>query len=413
MFETITTLLGAQLIGLGVGIVANMLSDGIKKTIDGVEYIMYNTITISVTGNKEATKNILKKIMVENPKCNKVMTSRNGKNKYFPDFGKYTITLGKIPVIVKYSATEIKFYQNGSRALTFLTRLPSYGNAFRKGNGIIQIFAFIVRDLTSLTDVKLLQNGVSGLKLTAAQSKTICFYSPMQYSDQWTLTTRIPYCNISGARITPEMKEIIADANKFVCSKTSYRSKGKHYRKCYLLYGESGTGKTKTANIVAEQLDRDVYCMDFGGNNMTDERFSALVLGVPKNSIIIFDEFDKSVARLNTFAGAPMDAGTILKALRGPIPLPDGVIVFITANSTDFLATHGFQHLVSKGRVDVIKKYKTRFGSSAVAGVSVPLPHSGAFSSSPLPPPSSSSPSLNAFVVAVFVMILFVVSLFT
>lgn len=418
MFETITTLLGVQLINLGVGIVANILSQGITVIVDGVTYVMYNNIVISIADNPEAVKNILKKILADHPNCNKIMTSRNGKTKYKPAPGSYTITIGNIPVTIKYTDTEIVFYQNATKTIKFITRLPEYARAIRNGLPTDKVLGFVMSDLRTITSASRFQAGVNGLKLTAAQTKTTSFYIPVLHGNLWTLTTRTPYCNIKEAAMTPEMKEVISDVALFIQNEKAYRDRGERYRRCYLLHGPSNTGKTNTGNIVAEKLDRDVYCMSFGGDNMNDERFTALIQGIPKNPIIIFDEFDKSIARLNHASTAPMDAGTILKVLRGTIPLPDGAIVFLTCNSIEFLKNNGYQHLVSDGRVDMMKEYKTGFrsfpstpsaasaaappasdggftGTTQVSASTVPagLTQRRPFTLSPPPPMAASSPA--------------------
>nr|QZX43484.2 AAA family ATPase [Mimivirus sp.] len=134
-----------------------------------------------------------------------------------------------------------------------------------------------------------------------------------------------------------EMQQVLSDVHKFKISQDIYQKYGVNYRRGYLLYGPSGTGKTTIIEIVAKTYNMEFYSVNLNSDNMNDTILVNLISKIPPNSIISFEEIDKQIETLDKNNNRKISVGGILTALDGPQRLSHGTIVIMTANNKNFL----------------------------------------------------------------------------
>lgn len=104
-------------------------------------------------------------------------------------------------------------------------------------------------------------------------------------------------------------KSIIEDLNNFKNGKEYYRRIGKAWKRGYLIYGPSGTGKTSLISSIANYLNYDIYDVDLTQVE-SDSQLKNILLEMPSKSILVFEDFDQfqnptgddKVSRKKTFS---------------------------------------------------------------------------------------------------------------
>ncbi|XP_076921969.1 AAA-ATPase At3g50940-like [Bidens hawaiensis] len=125
--------------------------------------------------------------------------------------------------------------------------------------------------------------GESGLKLHMIDNgytkpKTVILDNPMTFN---TLA------------IEPELKKlIIEDLNSFRNGKEYYKRIGKAWKRGYLIYGPSGTGKSSLIASIANYLNYDIYDIDLTSVE-SDSQLKSILLYMPSKSILVFEDFDQ------------------------------------------------------------------------------------------------------------------------
>lgn len=94
--------------------------------------------------------------------------------------------------------------------------------------------------------------------------------------------------------ILPEhlMDYIINDIQKFLISSSWYINKGIPYRRCYLLYGPPGCGKSSLIYSLAGYFDFNICTININDIYLTDDRFIHLLATVPPRTILILEDID-------------------------------------------------------------------------------------------------------------------------
>lgn len=93
--------------------------------------------------------------------------------------------------------------------------------------------------------------------------------------------------------IEPELKKsIIEDLNNFKNGKEYYRRIGKAWKRGYLIYGPSGTGKSSLIASMANYLNYDIYDIDLTEVD-SDSQLKNILLEMPSRSILVFEDFDQ------------------------------------------------------------------------------------------------------------------------
>jgi len=130
--------------------------------------------------------------------------------------------------------------------------------------------------------------------------------------------------------------DIISDYNKFKSSYDKYIKLGVSYKRGYLFYGPPGTGKTTMAMNIAKRIGK--YCI-FTSIGIKSDKIRNLLKTAPKNSVILFDDFDTYVKRWNRkYEGKEnkenIALGDILGAI-DDIPPDSGIILIATTNDLE------------------------------------------------------------------------------
>ncbi|KNA25601.1 hypothetical protein SOVF_005180 [Spinacia oleracea] len=115
--------------------------------------------------------------------------------------------------------------------------------------------------------------------------------------------------------------KVKSDLETFLKSKQYYHRLGRVWRRSYLLYGPSGTGKSSFVAAMAKCLSYDVYDLDISKVS-GDSDLKFLLLQTSPRSLILVEDFDKYVAAKNNSAPSSSAAVTI----SGVMNFMDGVV---------------------------------------------------------------------------------------
>ncbi|XP_058203165.1 AAA-ATPase At2g18193-like [Rhododendron vialii] len=93
----------------------------------------------------------------------------------------------------------------------------------------------------------------------------------------------------------PELKKtIIDDLERFLKRKDFYKKVGKAWKRGYLLYGPTGTGKSSLIAAMANHLKFDVYDLELTSLNSNSE-LRRILVSTTNRSIIVIEDVDCSV----------------------------------------------------------------------------------------------------------------------
>lgn len=137
-----------------------------------------------------------------------------------------------------------------------------------------------------------------------------------------------------------------SDLESFLQSKKYYHRLGRAWRRSYLLYGPSGTGKSSFIAAVAKFLSFDVYDLDLH-NVADDSDLMMLLIGTTNKSVIVIEDLDRFLTQKPT----TVSLSRFLNFMDGIATSSCGderVFVF-TANNKDSID----RALLRPGRIDV------------------------------------------------------------
>lgn len=150
--------------------------------------------------------------------------------------------------------------------------------------------------------------------------------------------------------------KVKSDLETFLKSKQYYHRLGRVWRRSYLLYGPSGTGKSSFVAAMAKCLSYDVYDLDISKVS-DDSDLKFLLLQTSPRSLILVEDFDKFVAAKNNSNSTSSSAVTSSVTIPGLLNFMDGVVnscceervmVFTMTAKDDIDPT-----ILRPGRVDV------------------------------------------------------------
>ncbi|KAF6153697.1 hypothetical protein GIB67_000930 [Kingdonia uniflora] len=190
-------------------------------------------------------------------------------------------------------------------------------------------------------DVKLYTNtGVSDVKN---------IWSSVQFTHPSTLDT---------VAMDAELKnKVKSDLESFLKSKQYYHRLGRVWKRSYLLYGPSGTGKSSFVAAMAKFLSYDVYDVDLS-KVTSDSDLKLLLLQTRTRSVIVIEDLDRFLAQKITAAvGGGGGGGGGGVSLTGVLNFMDGVssccgeerVMIFTMTNKD----HVDPEILRPGRVDV------------------------------------------------------------
>lgn len=85
---------------------------------------------------------------------------------------------------------------------------------------------------------------------------------------------------------------IINDIQTFLNSSKWYIDKGIPYRRCYLLHGPPGCGKSSLITALAGYFDFNICTININDIYLTDDRFIHLLATIPPKTILILEDID-------------------------------------------------------------------------------------------------------------------------
>ncbi|GAB67512.1 bcs1-like protein [Plasmodium cynomolgi strain B] len=161
--------------------------------------------------------------------------------------------------------------------------------------------------------------------------------------------------------ILPEhlSEHIINDLDTFLNSSKWYIEKGIPYRRCYLLHGPPGCGKSSLIAALAGHFDFNICTINVNDVYLTDDRFIHLLATVPPKTILILEDIDfVFTTPAATISSSLLGSGNIrtlgvsysglLNALDGIVATEERII-FMTTNNIERLPST----LIRPGRVDL------------------------------------------------------------
>ncbi|EEE51276.1 hypothetical protein OsJ_32176 [Oryza sativa Japonica Group] len=109
---------------------------------------------------------------------------------------------------------------------------------------------------------------------------------------RWTSAPFTHPATLETVAMDPELKaRVRADLESFLKGRAYYHRLGRAWRRSYLLYGPSGTGKSTFAAAMARFLVYDVYDIDMSRGGCDDLR--ALLLETTPRSLILVEDLDR------------------------------------------------------------------------------------------------------------------------
>ncbi|KAL0379359.1 UNVERIFIED_CONTAM: AAA-ATPase [Sesamum angustifolium] len=144
--------------------------------------------------------------------------------------------------------------------------------------------------------------------------------------------------------IDPDLKtKIQSELETFLDSKQYYKQLGRVWKRSYLLYGPSGTGKSSFIAAVANFVEYDVYYL----NSQVDEAdLSALLLQTSCKCLIVVEDLDRYVSGKSR---ARISSSGLLNFMDGILNFQGERIMIFTTNCKDGIDLA----LLRPGRIDV------------------------------------------------------------
>ncbi|KAK9713595.1 hypothetical protein RND81_06G038100 [Saponaria officinalis] len=147
---------------------------------------------------------------------------------------------------------------------------------------------------------------------------------------------------------TEVKSRIKIDIETFLKSKQYYHRLGRVWRRSYLLYGPSGTGKSSFAAALAKSLSYDIYDLDLFKVS-SDGDLKLLLLQTTPKSVILMEDFDKFIAGKSQKT-SPENISGVINFMDGVVNscCNERVMIFTMMSKDDIDPT-----ILRPGRVDV------------------------------------------------------------
>ncbi|GJT36927.1 AAA-ATPase-like protein [Tanacetum coccineum] len=144
-------------------------------------------------------------------------------------------------------------------------------------------------------------------------------------------------------------KKVKSDLELFLKSKQYYHRLGRVWKRSYLLYGPSGTGKSSFISAIAKFISYDVYDIDLS-KVKDDSDLKMLLLQTTSRSVIVVEDLDRFVTSNNSSLSGISLSG-ILNFMDGILNscCGDEKIMIFTMNNKEKID----QAVLRPGRIDV------------------------------------------------------------
>ncbi|PWA73733.1 AAA+ ATPase domain-containing protein [Artemisia annua] len=200
---------------------------------------------------------------------------------------------------------------------------------------------------TRCKELKLYMNMMtSSSLLSACDNRIVNRWSSVRLSHPATLE--------SIAMDSDLKKKVKSDLELFLKSKQYYHRLGRVWKRSYLLYGPSGTGKSSFIAAIAKFISYDVYDIDLS-KVKDDSDLKMLLLQTTSRSIIVIEDLDRFVTSNNSNSNSSNLSGI---SLSGILNFMDGIlnsccgdekIMIFTMNTKEKID----QAVLRPGRIDV------------------------------------------------------------
>ncbi len=150
---------------------------------------------------------------------------------------------------------------------------------------------------------------------------------------------------------------LLNDITKFISRSSYYKNHGIPYKRCYLLYGLPGTGKTTLVKAIASYFRLNIAILQLKTSTLNDCHLLSAINNIPKNTLLLIEDVDSLFAgnvyqNNNTNLVNSLNKisfNTILNILDGMNNYQQQLI-FITCNNTNI-----FNNIYMRsGRIDYL-----------------------------------------------------------
>lgn len=161
-------------------------------------------------------------------------------------------------------------------------------------------------------------------KVVQEASREVRLYSQSPFTREWVSTHLDHPSTFDTLAMDPRRKkELIDDLDRFVKRREFYRRVGRAWKRGYLLYGPSGTGKSSLIAAMANYLKFDVYDLELT-NRSSSAELRRLLLATTNRSILVIEDIDCS-AKLRDRQTGGSDQNDSQLTLSGFLNFIDGL----------------------------------------------------------------------------------------
>lgn len=115
------------------------------------------------------------------------------------------------------------------------------------------------------------------------------------YKDDWSMVATIPKRSLDTVIIDRNLKRRIRHSiDYFTRNREWYQKRGMPHKLTFVLHGVPGTGKTSLVSALAAHFNRNICVLQLA--TMSDSTFAAAMATIPKNSIVLIEDFDSAGA---------------------------------------------------------------------------------------------------------------------
>ncbi|KAL2461439.1 P-loop containing nucleoside triphosphate hydrolase superfamily protein [Abeliophyllum distichum] len=153
--------------------------------------------------------------------------------------------------------------------------------------------------------------------------------------------------NFDSIALDPDLKNKVKfDLETFIKSKQYYHKLGRAWKRSYLLYGPSGTGKSSFIAAMANFLSYDVYNVNLS-QVAEDSHLNMILLQTTSKSLIVVEDLDRYICEKST----AVTSSGLMNFMDGILgsSFCDGRIMVFTMNSKEGIDSA----VLRPGRIDV------------------------------------------------------------